>query len=165
LVCCTEKNLATLKSRAPRKEKKMNFSIFLHAREKKFAWHSICQLHFFHLFDERRFNHSKYAHVCKVTQGTTVKSGYFVSRIHCIPNQYKYVDPIWSKIQRLSFSSSPIPRKLCCKRDPKNVRKTRGRCYDHNFLRILTIFGEKIGVFCQKTILWSKFCIIYLCFE
>jgi hypothetical protein len=22
-----------------------------------------------------------------------------------------------------------------------------GRCYDHNFLRFLTIFGEKIGVF------------------
>jgi hypothetical protein len=24
---------------------------------------------------------------------------------------------------------------------------TRGRCYDHNFLRFSTIFGEKIGVF------------------
>jgi hypothetical protein len=27
------------------------------------------------------------------------------------------------------------------------VRVTRGRCYDHNFLRFLTISGEKIGVF------------------
>jgi hypothetical protein len=25
-----------------------------------------------------------------------------------------------------------------------------GRCYDHNFLRFLTIFGEKIGVFLKK---------------
>jgi hypothetical protein len=24
---------------------------------------------------------------------------------------------------------------------------TRGRCYDHNFLRFSPIFGEKIGVF------------------
>jgi hypothetical protein len=28
---------------------------------------------------------------------------------------------------------------------------TRGRCYDHNFLRLSTIFGEKIGVFLKKT--------------
>jgi hypothetical protein len=27
------------------------------------------------------------------------------------------------------------------------IRVTRGRCYDHNFLRFLTIFGGKIGVF------------------
>jgi hypothetical protein len=27
---------------------------------------------------------------------------------------------------------------------------TRGRCYDHNFLRFLTIFGEKIGVFLKN---------------
>jgi hypothetical protein len=26
-------------------------------------------------------------------------------------------------------------------------KETWGRCYDHNFLRFLTIFGEKIGVF------------------
>jgi hypothetical protein len=26
----------------------------------------------------------------------------------------------------------------------------RGRCYDHNFLRFLTIFGEKIGVFLKN---------------
>jgi hypothetical protein len=25
-----------------------------------------------------------------------------------------------------------------------------GRCSDHNFLRFLTIVGEKIGVFCQN---------------
>jgi hypothetical protein len=35
-----------------------------------------------------------------------------------------------------------------------------GRCYDHNFLRFLTIFGEKIGVFSQTPMLWSEFCII-----
>jgi hypothetical protein len=29
----------------------------------------------------------------------------------------------------------------------------RGRCYDHNFLRFSTIFGEKIGVFLKKTML------------
>jgi hypothetical protein len=27
---------------------------------------------------------------------------------------------------------------------------TRGRCYDHNFLRFLTMFGEKIGVFLKN---------------
>jgi hypothetical protein len=33
------------------------------------------------------------------------------------------------------------------------VRKSNwswGRCYDHNFLRFLPIFGEKIGVFLKK---------------
>jgi hypothetical protein len=37
---------------------------------------------------------------------------------------------------------------------------TRGRCYDHNFLRFLTIFGEKIGVFLKNQCydqLFSKF--------
>jgi hypothetical protein len=29
--------------------------------------------------------------------------------------------------------------------------------YDHNFLRFLPIFGEKIGVFSQKQMLWSIF--------
>jgi hypothetical protein len=27
---------------------------------------------------------------------------------------------------------------------------TRGRCYDHNFLRFSTIFGEKIAVFLKN---------------
>jgi hypothetical protein len=27
---------------------------------------------------------------------------------------------------------------------------SRDRCYDHNFLRFLTIFGEKIGVFLKN---------------
>jgi hypothetical protein len=30
---------------------------------------------------------------------------------------------------------------------------TRGRCYDHNFLRFLPIFGEKIGVFSKTNFL------------
>jgi hypothetical protein len=28
--------------------------------------------------------------------------------------------------------------------------RARGRCYDHNFLRFLSIFGEKIGVFLKN---------------
>jgi hypothetical protein len=28
--------------------------------------------------------------------------------------------------------------------------KTRGRCYDHNFLRFSPIFGETIGVFIKN---------------
>jgi hypothetical protein len=31
--------------------------------------------------------------------------------------------------------------------NPRLAMSTRGRCYDDNFLRFLTIFGEKIGVF------------------
>jgi hypothetical protein len=36
----------------------------------------------------------------------------------------------------------------------------RGRCYDHNFRRLLTIFCEKNWHFSQKPMLWSNFCII-----
>jgi hypothetical protein len=36
--------------------------------------------------------------------------------------------------------------------------------YDHNFLRFLPIFGEKMAFF-SKTNVMIKFCIIYLCFE
>jgi hypothetical protein len=32
-------------------------------------------------------------------------------------------------------------------------RVTWGRCYDQNFLRFSTIFGEKIGVFLKKPML------------
>jgi hypothetical protein len=38
--------------------------------------------------------------------------------------------------------------------------KTRGRCYDHNFLRFFPIFGEKISVFLKYQCydqLFSKF--------
>jgi hypothetical protein len=35
---------------------------------------------------------------------------------------------------------------------------TRGRCYDHNFLRFLTIFGEKIGVFLKNQCYDHNFC-------
>jgi hypothetical protein len=34
---------------------------------------------------------------------------------------------------------------------------TWGRCYDHNFLRFLTIFGEKIGVFSKIQCYDKKF--------
>jgi hypothetical protein len=30
------------------------------------------------------------------------------------------------------------------------IALTWGRCYDHNFLRFLPIFGEKIGVFLKN---------------
>jgi GTPase SAR1 family protein len=33
----------------------------------------------------------------------------------------------------------------------KQVPETGDRCYDHNFLRFSTIFGEKIGVLFSKT--------------
>jgi hypothetical protein len=42
---------------------------------------------------------------------------------------------------------------------------SRGRCYDHNFLRFSPIFGEKIGVFLKKTNVMITFFIIYLCLE
>jgi hypothetical protein len=32
----------------------------------------------------------------------------------------------------------------------RQVRSTRGRCYEHNFLRFLTIFCETIGVFLKN---------------
>jgi hypothetical protein len=28
-----------------------------------------------------------------------------------------------------------------------------GRCYDHNFLRFLTVFGEKNGVFLKNNVM------------
>jgi hypothetical protein len=46
----------------------------------------------------------------------------------------------------------------------KADRVTRGRCYDHNFLPFLTIFGETIGVFlkyqCYDQII-SKFGFVF----
>jgi hypothetical protein len=32
----------------------------------------------------------------------------------------------------------------------KCLVESRGRCYDHNFLRFLAIFDEKIGVFLKN---------------
>jgi hypothetical protein len=53
---------------------------------------------------------------------------------------------------------------LCNQRDQIYLRlvwhmkaRSRGRCYDHNFLRFLTIFVEKIWRFSQKPMLWSQF--------
>jgi hypothetical protein len=34
---------------------------------------------------------------------------------------------------------------------------TRGRCYDHNCLRFLPIFGETFGIFLKKQYYWQKF--------
>jgi hypothetical protein len=44
---------------------------------------------------------------------------------------------------------------LCQLRNKKLIKNlksvtTRGRCYDHNFLRFSPIFGEKIGVFLKN---------------
>jgi hypothetical protein len=39
---------------------------------------------------------------------------------------------------------------------PPNERLIRGRCYDHNFLRFLPIFSEKIAFF-SKTNVMIKF--------
>jgi hypothetical protein len=41
-------------------------------------------------------------------------------------------------------------------------RRIRGRCYDHNFLRFLTIFGEKIGVFLKNQCYYHKLHILAL---
>jgi hypothetical protein len=34
----------------------------------------------------------------------------------------------------------------------------KNQCYDHNFLRFLTIFGEKIGVFLKNQGYYHNFC-------
>jgi hypothetical protein len=36
------------------------------------------------------------------------------------------------------------------KKMPSGNPETWGRCYDHNFLRFLAIFGEKNGVFLKN---------------
>jgi hypothetical protein len=33
------------------------------------------------------------------------------------------------------------------------TRVTRGRCYDHNFLRFSTIFGEKLAFFSKTNVM------------
>jgi proteasome lid subunit RPN8/RPN11 len=40
----------------------------------------------------------------------------------------------------------------------RNARRSRGRFYDHNFLRFLTIFGEKIVVFLKNRCYDHNFC-------
>jgi hypothetical protein len=42
---------------------------------------------------------------------------------------------------------------------------TMGRCYDRDFLRFFDNFLRQNWRFSQKSMLWSKFCIIWLCFE
>jgi hypothetical protein len=39
---------------------------------------------------------------------------------------------------------------LCLNPLEPTIALSRGRCYDHNFLRFSTIFGEKIGVFLKN---------------
>jgi hypothetical protein len=40
---------------------------------------------------------------------------------------------------------------FCFQSEPLHIhRVTRGRCYDHDFLRFFPIFGEKIGVFLEN---------------
>jgi hypothetical protein len=40
-----------------------------------------------------------------------------------------------------------LPKKQRRPLPPKPVGESWGRCYDHNFLRFLPIFGETIGIF------------------
>jgi hypothetical protein len=51
-------------------------------------------------------------------------------------------------VQELKFDQIRFCPKIC----PKQFHKigSSGQCYDHNFLRFLPIFGEKIGVFLKN---------------
>jgi hypothetical protein len=55
--------------------------------------------------------------------------------------------------RRVGAKLAPSPFK---KKPPR--RTTWGRCYDHNFLRFLPIFGEKIGVFLKNQYYDHNFC-------
>jgi hypothetical protein len=46
--------------------------------------------------------------------------------------------------------SSPLQRWRCSCEFKSRIICSRGRCYDRNFLRFSTIFGEKIGVFLKN---------------
>jgi hypothetical protein len=48
------------------------------------------------------------------------------------------------------FSWSPTYIFCCAENCSYEVNSFWDRCYDHNFLRFLTIFGEKIGVFLEN---------------
>jgi hypothetical protein len=56
---------------------------------------------------------------------------------------------------KLSISRYPISRARRITALDKGLisSATRGRCYDHNFLRFSTFFGEKIGVFLKKNVM------------
>jgi hypothetical protein len=45
-------------------------------------------------------------------------------------------------------SAQKVNVHFCCVFHKKHT--PWGRCYDHNFLRVLPIFGEKVGVFLKK---------------
>jgi hypothetical protein len=47
-----------------------------------------------------------------------------------------YLNIVWAKFWVIFFH--------------KSIRSPWGRCYDHNFLRFFSIFGEKIGVFIKN---------------
>jgi hypothetical protein len=99
----------------------------------------------------------------------------FVYAIPIWPFWYNWWPLVYFKVISLV---NMFPVCVCCtKNHPATLRvalirildgkesPTRGRCYDHNFQRLLPIFGEKNWRFSQKPMLWSKFCIIYLWFE
>jgi hypothetical protein len=39
----------------------------------------------------------------------------------------------------------------------RSVSRNRGRCYDHNFLRFSTIFGEKLAFFSKNNVMIKSF--------
>jgi hypothetical protein len=60
------------------------------------------------------------------------------------------------------FNESPtiyLPLKKVAQARLRSKPRIWGRCYDHNILRFLTIFGEKIGVFLKNQCYDQNFCI------
>jgi hypothetical protein len=68
---------------------------------------------------------------------------------------FTILDEIWQyRLLFLSYSGPCVPKLW-----PNMIHKidSRGRCCDHNLLRFLTIFGEKIGVFLKNQCYDKKF--------
>jgi hypothetical protein len=67
-----------------------------------------------------------------------------------VVNLQKFSDgPAWFWVWRNFFGDSYVQR-IVYEYEVSHFDRPRGRCYDHNFLRFLTIFGEKIGVFLKN---------------
>jgi hypothetical protein len=60
-------------------------------------------------------------------------------------NGHDYID-IPEEVDSDEFYRATIGHKV-------NDRVTRGRCYDHNFLRFLPIFGEKMAFFSKTNVM------------
>jgi hypothetical protein len=64
---------------------------------------------------------------------------------HCIERMQKFRNQMWSWTAKTNQGGGLQPYRLISK-----SRVTRGRCYDHNFLRFLPIFVKKFGVFLKN---------------